>query len=570
MTAPPASTPRTTAVSLDRHLVAFSPRQTPVYHCDVIVLGGGVAGAAAALAAAQRGASVAVLTKAEARESNTLYAQGGLAAALAAPDSFDIHVADTLRVGCGLSESEAVDRVVRGAPLAVERLIQFGAEFDRLDSGDLVLSREGGHSHPRILHARGDATGQEIQRALCSTLNNHPGISQFPNTFAIDLLQTTDGRTRGVLAKTPRGELATFFGSQVILATGGSGQIYRETTNPVIATGDGVAMAFRAGAALRDMEFVQFHPTCLYIAGAARVLISEIVRGAGGILRDRNGRRFMPEFHPQAELAPRDVVSRAVFSVMVATNDTSVYLDLSDVDGDPHVLFPGISRICRFFGIDIARDPVPVRPGAHYQVGGIKVDLEGRTTVPGVWAIGECASSGLHGANRMGSNSLLEGMVLGAACGAAAALERVVGGTPTWIPRRNTEDAKPPVGVRVNIEDMIYSLKSLMWRQMGVERNRAGLEDALAKIGFWSRALGDLAAVDPRALELVNMLTLARVATLGALAREESRGVHFRTDHPESRPELRVHSVIRPLVDGERITRIQLVHEPVGDRIAVA
>ncbi len=570
MSAPSLAGPRAVSVGIDRQLVAFAPRQTPVYHCDIVVLGGGIAGAAAALAAAQRGASVAVVTKSELRESNTLYAQGGLAAALAAPDSFDSHVADTLHVGCGLSERDTVECVVRGAPAAVERLLQMGAEFDRHGNGELVLSREGGHSHPRILHAQGDATGQEIQRALCAALNNHPNITTFPNTFAIDLLASSDARTRGVLARAPRGDLVTFFASQIVLATGGSGQIYRETTNPAIATGDGVAMAFRAGAALRDMEFVQFHPTCLYIAGAARVLISEIVRGAGGILRDRHGRRFMPEFHAAAELAPRDVVSRAVFSVMVATNDTSVYLDLSDVDGDPHVLFPGISRICRFFGIDIARDPVPVRPGAHYQVGGLAVDLDGRTSVSGVWAVGECASSGLHGANRMGSNSLLEGIVLGSRCGAAAHTERVVGGTPTWISRRSSEAAKPPIGVRVNVEDMIYSLKSLMWRQMGVERTCGGMEDALAKIEFWSRALGDLGAVDPRALELVNMLTVARVATLGALAREESRGVHFRTDHRELRADWRVHTVVRPRISGDRIEQVELVHEPVGDRVAVA
>jgi len=568
--APRLGVPERLPLGCERFVAPFSPRQTPVYHFDVIVVGAGIGGTAAALAAAQRGSSVAVLAKGELREGNTLYAQGGLAAALRAPDSFETHIADTLHVGCGLSERQVVERVIRGGPLAVERLLQLGTEFDRDTEGELVLSREGGHSHPRILHAEGDATGQEIQRALCSGLSNHPGITCFANTFVIDLLQGPDGRTCGLLSRTARGDLVAFSASQVILATGGSGQLYRETTNPSIATGDGVALGFRAGAALRDLEFVQFHPTCLYIAGAARVLISEIVRGAGGVLRDRHRRRFMPDFHEAAELAPRDVVSRAVFAVMVATNDTSVYLDLSEVEGDPHVLFPGISRICRFFGIDIARDPVPVRPGAHYQVGGLLVDEQGRTTVPGLWAVGECASTGLHGANRMGSNSLLEGMVLGADSGACAAAER--GATPdnAWSVARRAELPKPPAGVRVNLEDMIYSLKSLMWRQMGVERSQPGMEDALAKIVFWSRALGDLGSTDPRALELINMLTVARLATISALARQESRGVHFRVDYRETRPDWKVHTIVEPVLTGTRIEQLTLRHEPVGERVSVA
>lgn len=557
-------------LDLDRYLVPFSFRQVPLYRFDVVVVGSGVGGSAAALAAANRGASVAVVAKAELRESNTLYAQGGLAAVLAAPDTFEAHITDTLHVGCGLSERETVDFVVRGGPEAVERLLQFGAEFDRTSEGSLELSREGGHSHARIVHAQGDATGLEIQRALCGALANHPGITCFANTFVVDLLTGPDGRAAGILTRTARGDLVAFSAAQVILATGGGGQIYRETTNPVIATGDGVAIGFRAGAIVRDLEFIQFHPTCLYIAGAARVLISEIVRGAGGVLRDRHGKRFMPEFHPAAELAPRDVVSRAVFARMVATNDTSVYLDLSGIDSNPHVLFPGISRICRFFGIDIARDPVPVRPGAHYMVGGLRVDLDGRTSLPGLWAVGECASSGLHGANRMGSNSLLEGLVLGMRAGALAASETNGFDVLSMGCRRSHELPKPPAGVRVNLEDLIYSLKSLMWRQMGVERTRSGLEDALSKIGFWSRAVSDLGSADPRSWELVNMLTVARLATLGALAREESRGVHYRTDFPEIQAKWRVHTILEPVLEGERIERVEIRHEPVQDQVVVA
>ncbi len=553
------------AFQFDRYLIPFSTRNVPAYRFDVLVVGSGVAGASAALAAADRGASVALLAKSELGETNTLWAQGGMAAVLERPDSFDAHVRDTLEVGCGLSEREVVECVVRGGPAAVERLLQLGAELDRQTNGSLVLSREGGHSHPRIVHARGDATGVEIQRTLASALLAHPRIVCFPNTFAIDVLSDPDGATAGVLTRTPRGDLVIYAGSQVVLATGGGGQIYRETTNPTIATGDGVAIGFRAGAAVRDLEFVQFHPTCLYIAGAARVLISEIVRGHGGILVDRDGVRFMPDFHPAAELAPRDVVSRAVSSRMVATHDTSVYLDLSKVSGDPHVLFPGISRICRFFGIDIARDPVPVRPGAHYMVGGLRVDLDGRTSVPGLWAVGECASSGLHGANRMGSNSLLEGIVLGERAGRAsvdAAHEvvlRAIDGRPS------SPASRPPPGVQVNLQDLLYSLKSLMWRQVGVERTRSALEDALAKIRFWTRAVADIEHEEPRAMELVNMLMIGRLTILGALAREESRGTHFRSEIPAPRAEWRVHTLQRPILEGGRITHSELSREPLCD-----
>jgi L-aspartate oxidase len=557
-------------LALDRYLVPFSFRQVPLYRFDVVVVGTGVGGSAAALAAASAGASVAVVAKSELLESNTLWAQGGMAAVLESPDTFDAHVKDTLKVGCGLSELEAVECVVQGGPEAVRQLLRLGAEFDRRPDGALTLSREGGHSHARIVHARGDATGLEIQRALCGALAGHPGITTFPNTFVVDLLTGPGGRATGILTLNSRGDLVAYAAGHVILATGGGGQIYRETTNPVIATGDGVAIGFRAGAIVRDLEFVQFHPTCLYIAGAARVLISEIVRGHGGVLRDRNGKRFMPEYHPAAELAPRDVVSRAVSTRMVQTNDTSVYLDLSGIQEDPHVLFPGISRICRFFGIDIARDPVPVRPGAHYMVGGLEVDLDGRTNVDGLWAVGECASSGLHGANRMGSNSLLEGMVLGLRAGTLVGADRREVDLRSIQSRVAEETPKPPPGVRVNIPDIIYSLKSLMWRQMGVERTKTGMEDALSKIRFWSRAVGGLGLNEPRSLELVNMLTVAHVATLGALAREESRGTHYRTDFPEIRDDWRVHTVVKPVHEGERIVRAEMRHEPVRAPASVA
>ncbi|MEY2806420.1 MAG: L-aspartate oxidase [Planctomycetota bacterium] len=549
-------------LDLPRHQLPFGLRQVPFFRFDVVVVGGGVAGGAAALAAANAGATVAVVLKGDTKDSNTHWAAGGIAAVLQASDSFDSHVEDTLAVGCGLSDREAVERVVRGGPGAMEWLLALGARFDRAADGSLAVSLEGGHSHARVAHANGDATGMEIQRTLAAALASHPLVEVFPQTFAVDVLTERDGRAGGVLALDARGRRIAFCAAQVVLATGGAGQLYRETTNPDIATGDGVAMALRAGAALRDMEFVQFHPTCLYIAGAARALVSEVVRGHGGQLVDRHGVRFMREYHPDAELAPRDVVSRAVAARMAQTGDTSAYLDLSQVDGDAHELFPGISRICRFFGIDIARDPVPVRPGCHYLVGGVATDLDGRTGVRGLWAVGECASTGLHGANRMGSNSLLEGLVLGLQAGRAAASESSRDVDPRTLVSSGPERSiGVPPGVQFNTQDVVYALKSLMWRQVGVERDGAELADALAKLHFWGQAASRAGDGGARALELVNMLTVARAIVLSALHRRESRGTHHRRDHP-SRAEP-CHTLLRPAIEQGVLARLYLTHEPV-------
>lgn len=543
-------------------LLSVDSRLVPIYRFGVLVVGGGVAGATAALAAADQGIEVALLTKAGLDESNTVWAQGGVAAVHGRDDSFSAHQDDTLAVGCGLCEPDAVEAIVAAGPRAVQVLERFGARWDRTSSGELALSREGGHRHARVIHARGDATGREIQETLGRALREHPRVTLFEHVFVLDLLCAHEGRVVGALVRTARGDMAVFSAGAVVLATGGSGQLYRETTNPSIATGDGVAIGFRAGAAVRDLEFFQFHPTLLYIAGAARVLISEIVRGHGGVLRDKHGARFM-EPVPGAELAPRDVVSRAIFERMVATQDTSVYLDLSSVKGDPHALFPGISKICRYFGIDIARDPVPVRPGAHYQIGGLETDLDGRTSVAGLWAVGECASSGLHGANRMGSNSLLEGLVLGERAGQRAAEEAQGKGIQDWRVRAARVPAAPPDGMRVNIQDVTYSLKSLMWRQMGIERSALQIEDALAKIRLWSRAVSELGVPEPATWELVNMLTVAQLASLSALARTESRGVHYRTDYPAPDSAWQAHTRCTPVfeeahIDGVVVERVPL------------
>ncbi|MBI5435481.1 MAG: L-aspartate oxidase [Planctomycetes bacterium] len=550
-------------MDLDRYLIPFQLRQLPLYRFDVVVLGSGVAGNMAALSAASAGASVALIAKDTLAETNTSYAQGGVAAVLGPDDSYEIHVADTLAVGCGLSEVDAVERVVRGGPAAIDRLIEWGARFDLTRHGMLDLSREGGHSRARIVHAGGAATGAEIQRTLNESVATRAEVTTFERTMALDLFTDEAGRAIGVLCQSARGELVVFAASEIVLATGGAGQVFRETTNPSIATGDGLAMALRAGAAVRDLEFFQFHPTCLYIAGAARVLVSEIVRGAGGKLLDKSGVRFMPEYDEKAELAPRDVVSRACFDRMVKTGDTNVYLDLSDLERDPHELFPGISRICHYFGIDIAKNPIPVRPGAHYMIGGIRVDLDGRTNVAGLWAVGECASSGLHGANRMGSNSLLEGLVLGARAGELAATKSR--GAPTMpldqVVRHDR--AAPPKDVRINIEDMTYSLKALMWRQMGIVRTGPAIQDARDKIRFWTRAVIGQAATEPKAFELVNMLTVAGLMATSALAREESRGAHFRIEFPKPTDAWRAHTVLQPSVTATHVRALELSREPV-------
>jgi L-aspartate oxidase len=558
---------KTLPLDVARYLAPFQARSLAMFRFDVVVVGSGVAGSSAALAAAEAGSSVALIAKDSLQETNTVYAQGGMAAVLSPEDSIESHVADTLVVGCGICDVEAVERVVRGGPESIRRLLEWGAKFDLDSQGQLDLSREGGHSHYRIVHAGGAATGVEIQRTLAAAVARHPDIAVFQNNFAIDLISGANGRVIGVLSQTERGELVAFSAAQVILATGGAGQLFRETTNPAIATGDGVAMAFRAGAVLRDPEFFQFHPTCLYIAGAARVLISEIVRGAGGILLDKDRVRFMPEYHPSAELAPRDVVSRACFDRMVKTNDTSVYLDLSDLEKDPHQLFPHISRICSYFGIDIAKDPIPVRPGAHYMIGGIQVDADGRTSVPGLWAAGECSSSGLHGANRMGSNSLLEGMVLGARAGERAAED---GRDFPLIPidrHLRTDRPNGSSDVKLGIHDMTYSLKSLMWRQMGIVRNGPMILDAAEKVSFWARAVQKLASPEPRSWELLNMLTIAHLASVSAAVREESRGTHFREDFPEPRPAWRAHTQLVPVTEGATIKAVHIGRAPVRDTV---
>jgi L-aspartate oxidase len=513
-----------------RYLVQFDPKHTPHLFTDVLVIGAGIAGLRAALAVPPP-LDVLVVTKDSIQQSNSNYAQGGIATVLSPEDRFENHIEDTVTAGGGLCDRAVVELVVREAPDQISDLIRWGTHFDE-EGGQLALTREGGHSHRRIVHALGDATGHEVMRAIIDKARQTPNITLRDDTFTLDLL-THEGRCVGALVWRPGQGKMLVWAKQTVLASGGTGMVYRETTNPPVATGDGMAAAYRAGAGLRDMEFMQFHPTVLYVAGSSRFLISEAVRGEGAYLRDKSGKRFMPEEDPRAELAPRDVVAQAIFRCMERTRHPNVYLDLSHLD--PALVrrrFPGIDRVCRSFGLDITRDRIPIRPGAHYMIGGVTVDPAGRTTVPGLWAAGEVTSSGLHGANRLASNSLLEGLVYGAACGrgAAAAAARLPD-TFTALPLRS--QFEPDIDGTLDVADITNSLRSLMVRQMGVVRDQAGLEQAERDVAFWCRYVLAREFDARPGWELQNLLTVARLMIGAALQREESRGVHFRGDFPQ-------------------------------------
>jgi L-aspartate oxidase len=516
--------------AVPRYLVAFHPKRVSHHFVDVLVIGGGIAGLRATMAIDLR-LSALVVTKDQLEESNSNYAQGGIAGVLGADDKFEDHIADTLTAGAGLCDREVVEMVVREAPGHIRQLIEWGTSFDEAE-GELLLGREGGHSHNRIVHALGDATGQEIMRAMIARARNVLRAQIWQNTFTIDLL-THENRCRGALVWNERHGKTYVWAKQTILATGGAGQIFRETTNPPVATGDGHAAAYRAGAELMDMEFMQFHPTVLYIAGSSRSLITEAVRGEGALLVDAAGVRFMPEYHPLAELAPRDVVSQAIVDRMEKTHHPCVYLDMSALPAEAvRARFPGIAKRCREFGLDLATDRIPVRPGAHYMIGGVKVDEYGATTVPGLWAAGEVTSSGLHGANRLASNSLVEGLVYGARAGEAASAAALA--EPDHyeaVPLENPPVAPP--SEHIDLPDIRNSLKSLVWRAAGVRRNAAGLREAARTIDLWQRYALAQQFPTSEGWELQNMLTVARVMIGAALRREESRGVHLRTDFPQ-------------------------------------
>ena len=479
---------------IPRYLTAFEPKRLPHHFTDILIIGAGLAGLRAANAVTSN-QEVLVITKDALRQSNSNYAQGGIAGVLAPEDRFEDHVADTVLVGGELCHRDIVEMV-----------------------------------RHRVVHALGYATVKEVMRAVISWTQRLSNVRVWENTFTVDLL-THDGICRGALVSTGQG-MALVWAKQIILCTGGGGQLYRESTNPPVATADGHALAFRAGGELRDLEFLQFHPTVLYIAGTSRSLITEAIRGEGGYLVDRNGLRFMEEYDARQELAPRDVVSQAIVSQMQRTQHPCVYLDLSHLDAQfVRSRFPGIAHTCEEFGIDVTQDPIPVRPGAHYMIGGVIVDDMGRTNVPGLWAAGEVTSSGLHGANRLASNSLLEGLVYGGRAGAGAAAAAAAQSDDYRAPSIDHMKSLQPVEA-LDLADIRNSLQSLMWRSMGVRREANGLAEARQTIEHWCRYVLVRQFDTQSGWELQNLLTIARIMVEAASCRQESRGVHLRTDFP--------------------------------------
>lgn len=518
---------------------------------DIIVLGSGVAGLTCALEASRHG-SVALFSKRSLSDSNTQYAQGGIASVFSEEDSFDEHVQDTLVAGAGLCRREAVEVCVHEGPQRIRELIELGAQFTRDETG-YHLTREGGHGKRRVIHAQ-DMTGREVQRTLVDAVRA-AGIRTFEHHSAIDLITTHklglsgENRCVGVyVLDNESGEVHRTLGKVVVLATGGAGKAYLYTSNPDVATGDGIAMAHRAGAAVANMEFMQFHPTCLFHPDAKNFLISEALRGEGGVLRLRSGEAFMARYDPRADLAPRDVVSRAIDTELKRTGDDCVYLDMTHLPAaflTEH--FPNIDERCRAFGIDMARHPIPVVPAAHYTCGGVATDLWGQTTLPGLLAVGEVACTGLHGANRLASNSLLEGLVF--AHRAAKKAEELVRQAPSlpeappWDPGR----AVPPEEAVVVTQNW-DEIRRFMWNYVGIVRTDRRLERAWRRIELLREEIreyywGTLVTSD--LLELRNLADVAALIIRSAMQRKESRGLHFTLDYPHLSDEARDTVLVR-------------------------
>ncbi|TVQ31069.1 MAG: L-aspartate oxidase [Phycisphaeraceae bacterium] len=533
-----------------RYLIPFRGSLLPQIFTDTLVIGGGVAGLRAAVEAATHG-EVVLLCKTETPESATAWAQGGVAGVLGAGDSVEAHVRDTLTAGAGLCDEEVVRSIVERSADAIGELLRWGLRADLDEMGKAALAREGGHTAPRILHAGGDATGREFVRCLMMKAAATPGVRIFDHCFALDLLTPTssDGAPcMGAITHHPRYGLQLIWARSTILASGGAGAIWRETSNPPISTGDGLAMAHRAGASLADMAFMQFHPTTLYVPGASRSLISEAVRGEGAHLVDRNGYRFMQDEHELAELAPRDVVSRGILKQLSRIGESHVYLDARHIDGFAK-RFPSIHALLRQFALDPARHLIPVYPAAHYMVGGVRSDAAGRTDVPGLYAIGEASCSGLNGANRLASNSLLEGLVMGAEAGRVCEEMRGPGNgwgvTPRPAPVQVISDIPISDRGELDLSDVRSSVRSVMWRNVGVERTGPKLQDVVEMLDFWGRYSLDKIFDEPRGWETQNMLMTGALVARSALWRAESRGCHTRTDQPQAHDEFRVHDLWR-------------------------
>jgi L-aspartate oxidase len=510
---------------------------------DLLVLGSGIAGLTTALHAAREGMSVLVVTKGELSHSATRYAQGGVAAALAAPDSPELHLADTLVAGAGLCDTDAVRVLVEEGPTRVRELAALGAVFDteRADDGEaeLLLAREGGHSLARVVHAGGDRTGAEIERALVAALHR-VDVEVREGWFALELL-VERGRCGGVLALDTSGVPQYVRALDTVLSTGGTGQCFAVTTNPSLSTGDGIALALRAGVACADLEFMQFHPTALHDPRMPRPLLSEALRGEGAVLRDDTGDAFMAREHPLADLAPRDVVSRAIARRMRATASDHVWLDATMIDEFPR-RFPTIWAACNEVGLDPMQDWLPVAPAAHYMSGGVVADLRGATTLPRLWACGETACSGVHGANRLASNSLLDGLVYGARVVDAIA-NGITEAEPTGAMAGIVELGQPgeqfddpvvlPKDDPGDPAALRGSIQRVMSHDCGVERDTAGLRLAAETLHDLARLAEDLPPRTVATYEAMNLARVARVIVANATAREESRGAHTRTDFPE-------------------------------------
>lgn len=514
-------------MSIPQYLIDFDLGELPKVRTDCIVIGSGIAGLFTAVKAGED-RKVVMITKKSLMESNTRYAQGGIAAVISEDDSPLYHRQDTLLAGAGLCSSASVDVLVNEGPEGVQELIRLGTLFDQED-GVLALTKEGAHSHRRILHANGDATGFEIVRALSEQVAGHPNIEVWDDHFVIDLIN--DGtQCIGALVQRPDGSRLYLQGNATILCSGGAGQLYRYTTNPEVATGDGVAIAYRAGARIKDMEFIQFHPTALSYPGAPRFLISEAVRGEGAVLRNIHGERFMDRYHELLELAPRDIVARAIVSEMEATKSTFVYLDITHEPADKvKHRFPTIYETCMSYGLDLTTDWIPVAPAAHYMMGGIQTDLNGESNIPRLFACGEVSSTGVHGANRLASNSLSEAVVFG-----RRIIERIrqlppLGDTEPAVTGFDKERKEAPTQP---IVERRLKLQRIMVRYVGLRRNEVMLEKALDELKR-QLPLFHAALTKREEYEFANMLTCCLLVTESALARQESRGAHYREDYPQ-------------------------------------
>ena len=506
-----------------------------------LVIGGGIAGLSAAVRLAAVD-TVLVVTKEELAESNTAYAQGGIAVAMGGGEDVAEHLEDTVNAGDGLVNREAAAVLVEQGPRRVDELLSWGTEFDRAtaaEGGELLRTREGAHSRSRILHANGDATGREIAVSLLRHARETKGITLMEFTTTVDLItEMIDGvkAVVGAVLLDHEGKLHNVYARAVLIASGGAGQVYSDTTNPAVATGDGIAMAYRAGAALSDMEFYQFHPTAFAKEGAPRFLLSEALRGEGAWLRNAKGDCFMHKYHDLLELAPRDVVARAITREAL---DGPVYLDMRHVTRDMKARFPGISKFLAGYGLELAKDLIPVRPAAHYLMGGIKTDVDGRTSLPGLFAAGEAACTGVHGANRLASNSLLEGLVFG-----ALAAEAMVGqGTENREQGTVSPQSEPdvPAPDAAKLEAWIAEVRKIMWEDAGLLRDAKGLKRAQVRLDALVRGIPR--GYSRRAVEARSLFTVAFVIVASALGREESRGAHYRNDFPK-RDVVAKHSVM--------------------------